>query len=194
MPIFWTGGGVSVKGGNERFPSRPLLPGAAGGATMQVQCQLTRTFALISQNILRQKIVLALSLAFIILGVNMGYTDTRSQLCSQVLKWVWIWGAVDMWIWLCRRICKIIQKDKRFHRFIINYLLKIIEALLIIFRNNICSHAHSNVACDWPVPFSVVLVFSSDNFFFIQMLIMVCLYHSLGYTLSTSWIFKLNII
>lgn len=68
MPVFWTGGGHSVKGGNERFPSRPLLPGAAGGATMQVQCLLTRTFALISQNIL------------------MGYADTMSQLYSQVSK------------------------------------------------------------------------------------------------------------
>lgn len=86
MPVFWTGGGDSVQGGNERFPSRPLLPGAAGGATMQVQCQLIRTFALIGQNILRQKIVSALCFAFIILGVNMGYTDTGSQLCSQVSK------------------------------------------------------------------------------------------------------------
>lgn len=86
MPVFWTGGGDSVKGGNERFPSRPLLPGAAGGATMQVQCQLTCTFALISQNILRHKIVSALCLAFIVLGVNMGYIDTSPQLCSQVSK------------------------------------------------------------------------------------------------------------
>lgn len=36
------GGGDGVQGGRERSLSRPVLPGAAGGPALQVQCEPTR--------------------------------------------------------------------------------------------------------------------------------------------------------
>lgn len=41
VPVRWAGGGHGVKAGSEGFLSRPLLPGAAGGPTVQVQRERT---------------------------------------------------------------------------------------------------------------------------------------------------------
>lgn len=47
MPVLWPGGDC-VKTGSERFLSRPVLPGAAGGSTMQVQSGTFKHFKCIN--------------------------------------------------------------------------------------------------------------------------------------------------